>query len=78
METPHLWTPVAATTDEKPLGQWSIVMREDGSRQWAYKGMPLYIHNRDTEPGALNGMRATDRVWRTIMKSGQSMPGTQN
>jgi len=78
METPHLWTPVAAAADDKPLGQWSIVTSEDGARQWAYKGMPLYINNRDTEPGALNGMRATDRVWRTIMKSGQSMPGTQN
>jgi predicted lipoprotein with Yx(FWY)xxD motif len=78
METPHLWAPVLAKPDDKPIGQWSMVTRENGDRQWAYKGMPLYTNVRDQEPGALNGMRATDRVWRTIMKSGQSMAGTQN
>ena len=78
METPQFWTPVAAKPEEKPVGYWSIVTREDGSRQWAFKGMPLFVHARDVDPGDVNGMRATDRVWRTIMKSGQSMPGTQN
>ena len=78
METPHLWAPVLAKSEDKPIGQWSMVTRENGDRQWAYKGMPLYTNIRDQEPGALNGMRATDRVWRTIMKSGQSMAGTQN
>jgi predicted lipoprotein with Yx(FWY)xxD motif len=78
METPHLWAPVLAKSADNPIGQWSMVTRENGDRQWAYKGMPLYTNVRDQEPGALNGMRATDRVWRTIMKSGQSMAGTQN
>jgi predicted lipoprotein with Yx(FWY)xxD motif len=78
METPHLWRPVLAATSDAPIGQWSITSREDGTRQWAFKGMPLYINIRDAEPGELNGIRNTDRVWRTIMASGQTMAGAAN
>ena len=76
MATPHLWTPVYAEGNSPPLGHWSVVRREDGAYQWAYKGMSVYVHKRDTAPGDLNGQRSSDRVWRTIMRDGQSMPGT--
>ncbi len=76
MDRPYDWTPVVAAPDAKPVGYWSIVTHEDGTRQWTHRGWLLYTNNRDQEHGALNGVRSTDRIWRPIMKSGQTMPGT--
>ena len=35
------WPPLAAGADAKASGDWSIVTRDDGTKQWAYKGAPL-------------------------------------
>ena len=32
------WPPLAASADAKPMGDWTVVTRDDGSTQWAYKG----------------------------------------
>jgi predicted lipoprotein with Yx(FWY)xxD motif len=32
----------------KSLGQWTIVVRKDGVRQWAFKGRPIYTHIHDS------------------------------
>ncbi len=76
MERPGDWNPVLAAPDAKPVGYWSIVTREDGTRQWARRGLLLYTNIRDEEAGDLNGVRSTDRIWRPIMTSGQTMAGT--
>jgi len=76
IDRPFDWMPVLATPDAKPLGQWSIVQLDNGTRQWAHKGLLLYTNKRDLEPGDLNGVRSTDRIWRPIMKSGKTMAGT--
>jgi len=31
-----------ATATSKPMGDYTIIARDDGSKQWAYKGRPLY------------------------------------
>jgi predicted lipoprotein with Yx(FWY)xxD motif len=77
-ETPHLWRLVVAGAADRATGQWAIVARDDGARQWTFKGMPLFTHVLDDEPGALHGNSNTDRIWQTIMASGQSMPGAVN
>jgi predicted lipoprotein with Yx(FWY)xxD motif len=28
-----------------------VVTRDDGTRQWAYKGWPVYTNVQDTKPG---------------------------
>ncbi len=76
MATPHLWTPVYADGATEPIGLWSVIALDDGRYQWAYKGLKLFVHKRDTEPGALNGQRSTDRYWRTLMKDGKVMAGS--
>lgn len=76
MATPHLWKAVTAEGPAASVGHWSVVASEDGAYQWTYKGLRLYTHNRDSEPGDLNGQRSTDRYWRTIMKDGKVMPGS--
>ena len=72
------WEPVFAQESDKASGNWSIVKREDGKLQWAFKGEPLYTNGRDTWPGALNGVRSGDRSWHALMRSGLAMQGTGN
>jgi predicted lipoprotein with Yx(FWY)xxD motif len=43
--------PVMATEADKPVGDYSIITRDNGTKQWAYKGKPLYTWPEDQEPG---------------------------
>lgn len=72
------WKPVLAKPEDKSSGNWSIVKRDDGKLQWAFKGEPLYTHERDKWRGALNGIRSGDRSWHALMRSGLAMQGTGN
>jgi predicted lipoprotein with Yx(FWY)xxD motif len=36
-----LWPPLMAEAGAQPEGGYSLVTRDDGSKQWAYKGQPL-------------------------------------
>jgi predicted lipoprotein with Yx(FWY)xxD motif len=41
------WPPLKAAADAKAMGDWSVISREDGSKQWAYKDKPLYTFAKD-------------------------------
>jgi predicted lipoprotein with Yx(FWY)xxD motif len=56
------WPPFMATSASAPSGDWTVVTREDGSRQWAYKGKPLYTWVRDSKPGDATG-DGVNNVW---------------
>ncbi len=75
-ETPENWKPCLASDTDKPVGFFSIVTTENGQRQWAYKGNPMFTNVYDNAPGEIHGVRSIDRLWRPIMTNGQSMPGT--
>src|SRR6188472_663328 len=45
------WPPLMAADGATAMSDWSIVTRDDGSRQWAYKGRPLYTWAKDAKPG---------------------------
>ncbi|MET0660386.1 MAG: hypothetical protein ABW110_19760 [Steroidobacteraceae bacterium] len=47
--------PLLAQADSKPVGEWSIIDRADGLRQWAYRGAALYTSTADKRPGDANG-----------------------
>jgi predicted lipoprotein with Yx(FWY)xxD motif len=49
------WPPLAASADAKAMGNWTVVNRDDGTKQWAYKGKPLYTFVADKKPGDTNG-----------------------
>ncbi len=36
------WPPLLATARKPPSADWTLVTREDGSKQWAYRDKPLY------------------------------------
>jgi predicted lipoprotein with Yx(FWY)xxD motif len=50
-----LWSPVYAAQGAKARGAYSLVVREDGRKQWAYKGRPLYTWWNDSAPGDHDG-----------------------
>ena len=49
------WPPFLAPASAMAAGNWSIVTRTDGAKQWAYKGKPLYTWSKDTKPGETSG-----------------------
>lgn len=50
-----LWPPVVAGDDAEAIGEWTIVERRDGSKQWAFDEHPLYTSIRDSRPGDVLG-----------------------
>jgi predicted lipoprotein with Yx(FWY)xxD motif len=52
------WTPVYAPSLAAPVGDFTIMPREDGTRQWSYKGQRLYSYNEDYSDGDVNGTLA--------------------
>ena len=55
--------PLIAAADAKPAGDYSLVRRDDGAKQWAYKGKPLYLGATDQKPGDRTG-DGFNNVWR--------------
>ena len=45
------WPPLGVAAGAQPLGDYTIITRADGSRQWAFKGMPLYYYVKDSKAG---------------------------
>jgi predicted lipoprotein with Yx(FWY)xxD motif len=57
------WPPLLAEANDQPTGRYSIIQRDDGNRQWAYDGQPLYLWEKDKKPGDITGHNVGD-VWR--------------
>ena len=57
------WPPLMAAADASTSGDWSIIVRDDGGRQWAYKGKPVYYWAKDQKPGDRTG-DGFNNVWR--------------
>ena len=62
-QLPTDWRPVRAAALAVPLGDFSIIKRkQDGTRQWAYKGEALYIYAGDYAAGYVNGIFTGDKA----------------
>jgi predicted lipoprotein with Yx(FWY)xxD motif len=57
------WPPLAAPADATAEGEWSVVERTDGTKQWAYDGKPLYLWIQDKAPGDTTGEGKGDGTW---------------
>jgi predicted lipoprotein with Yx(FWY)xxD motif len=60
-----LWPPLTASADAKNSGDFSVINRDDGTRQWAYKGKPLYLYSADQKAGDRNGDNFKD-IWHVV------------
>ena len=49
------WPPLHAGASESASGDWTVITRDDGSKQWAHKGKPLYLWSKDKKPGDRTG-----------------------
>lgn len=60
-----LWPPAPASGSDRPEGAFDIVTRDDGTRQWSYKGKPIYTYQADQKPGDRTGDNFKN-VWHII------------
>lgn len=49
------WPPLEAKRAAMPQGEFGIIIRADGSRQWTHKGLPLYTWFKDAAAGDITG-----------------------
>lgn len=59
-----LWPPLFASDADKGSGGYMVIARDDGKKQWAYQGKPLYYFARDTKTGEVTG-DGFNQVWKT-------------
>jgi len=59
------WPPVVAAPGAKAEGDYTVLTRDDGKMQWAYKGKPVYLFAKDAAPGDMKGDGFKD-VWHAV------------
>jgi len=59
------WIPFLVAPQAVPTHDFSFVARDDGSRQWAYKGKPIYVFSGDKEALDTRGDKV-DGVWHVL------------
>ncbi len=57
------WPPLAARADAMAMNDYTIIARDDRSKQWAYKGRPLYTWKNDKKPGDITGDGFLNGAW---------------
>ncbi|MGD9883554.1 MAG: hypothetical protein AB7U95_25925 [Reyranella sp.] len=57
------WPPAIVGDGAKPAGDWTFITRDDGMKQWAYKGKPVYAWIKDTKPGDTTGDGFLNGAW---------------
>lgn len=57
------WPPLMASDTAKASGEYTIITRDDGKKQWALKGKPLYYWAKDQKPGDRTG-DGFNNIWR--------------
>ncbi|MCC6915127.1 MAG: hypothetical protein IT566_15625 [Rhodospirillaceae bacterium] len=65
------WPPLLAPEGAKALGQWTIVERSDGKKQWAYNKQPVYTSDLDDRAGDTNGAA-------TVLRRGGDEPAERD
>lgn len=59
------WVPLQAPPEAESIGDWTVVVRETGVRQWAYRNRPVYTLIHDL-PGAPAGDGDENGAWRLL------------
>ena len=61
------WQPLAASPEDRSVGDWTPFARDDETYQWAYQGDPLYTYVNDVSPGDSYGDGINER-WFAALK----------
>ena len=65
--------PVQAPVLAMAIGEWTIVERKDGIRQWAFRNKPLYTYEADRITGDVHGVNV-DKRWQLAAVDTYFMP----
>lgn len=66
------WPPFAASSSDQSGGDWTVITRDDGSKQWAWLGQPLYFWSKDQKPGDVTG-DGFNKVWHAVRPAPRPM-----
>jgi predicted lipoprotein with Yx(FWY)xxD motif len=58
-----LWPPFMVGGSGQSSAAWQVITRDDGGKQWAYLGKPLYTWSKDAKPGDKTG-DGFNNVWK--------------
>ncbi len=74
------WQPLYASALALPVGEFSIITRkQDGTRQWSYRGEALYTYAGDYAPGEVTGIFSGDTSIQAALAYRNFMPpGTES
>ena len=61
------WPPFAAAASEQSGGDWAVITRDDGTKQWAWSGKPLYYYAKDQRSGDATGDNFS-QVWHAVQQ----------
>jgi len=68
------WRPVVASALDQPRGDWAITVRpDDRTRQWAFKGQPVYTFTGDFTPGDTAGDNR-GQAWHALVRRAPFRP----
>ena len=57
------WPPLLVDGNPVVSSNYSVITRDDGKKQLAFKGMPLYFWVKDTKPGYKTGDGFLNGAW---------------
>ena len=57
------WPPFMVSGGGASTAAYQVITRDDGSKQWAYQGKPLYTWSKDAKPGDRTG-DGFNNVWK--------------
>lgn len=61
----HNWPAFNPAESDRDAGDWKIIMRADGTKQWAFKGKPVYRFLLDRNAGDVKG-DGIGNVWHAV------------
>ena len=60
------WPPLIVDGSPTVSGDYSVITRDDGKKQLAFKAMPLYYWSKDTKPGDKTGDGFLNGAWHIV------------
>ncbi len=69
-----IWRPLYAPALAHGFGDWTLVQRDDGKRQWAFRGQPLYTFLGEPRPGEVRGDGAGPGWRAAVLDKGPARP----
>ena len=58
------WPPLLVEANAQASGDYTVIARDDGKKQLAYKGLPLYFWSKDAKPGDKTGDGRAEGAWK--------------